>query len=124
MPCSPVHVSTNRGGRAGKSQAGAALGGAGTINQAIEDPMKAISLFSGAGGMDVGFRKAGFEVIWANDFDKAACKTYELNHGPHIHHGDLDELMPQLAALGKKGGIDCLFGGPPCQGFSVAGKMD
>ena len=86
--------------------------------------MKAISLFSGAGGMDVGFRKAGFEVIWANDFDKDACKTYELNHGPHIHHGDLDELMPQLAALGKKGGIDCLFGGPPCQGFSVAGKMD
>lgn len=86
--------------------------------------MKAISLFSGAGGMDVGFRKAGFEVIWANDFDKSACKTYELNHGPHIHHGDLDELMPQLAALGKRGGIDCLFGGPPCQGFSVAGKMD
>jgi DNA (cytosine-5)-methyltransferase 1 len=86
--------------------------------------MKAISLFSGAGGMDVGFRNAGFEIIWANDIDKDACETYRVNHGPHIHRGDLDGLMPQLEEIGKNEQITCLFGGPPCQGFSVAGKMD
>lgn len=86
--------------------------------------MKAVSLFSGAGGMDVGFRDAGFDIVWANDIDKDACETYRHNHGPHVHHGDLDELMPQLAELGQTQNLACLFGGPPCQGFSVAGKMD
>ena len=86
--------------------------------------MKAISLFSGAGGMDVGFRNAGFEIIWANDIDRDACETYRLNHGQHIHLGDLDGLMPQLEEIGRTEQITCLFGGPPCQGFSVAGKMD
>lgn len=83
--------------------------------------MKAVSLFTGAGGMDVGFRKVGFEIVWANDFDKDACETYRLNHGECIHHGNIDDLMP---ALKHAGDIACLFGGPPCQGFSVAGKMD
>lgn len=86
--------------------------------------MKAISLFTGAGGMDVGFRNAGFEIIWANDIDKDACNTYRKNHGPHIKHGNLDDLIPELEQIGKDQTIDCLFGGPPCQGFSVAGKMD
>lgn len=86
--------------------------------------MKAISLFSGAGGMDVGFRDAGFEIIWANDIDKDACETYRKNHGPHIKHGNLDDLIEQLNEIGKNQKVDCLFGGPPCQGFSVAGKMD
>lgn len=86
--------------------------------------MKAISLFSGAGGMDVGFRDAGFEIIWANDIDKDACGTYRENHGPHIHLGDLDDLMPQIEQIGRAEKVACLFGGPPCQGFSVAGKMD
>lgn len=86
--------------------------------------MKAISLFSGAGGMDVGFRDAGFEIVWANDMDKDACETYRLNHGEHIHLGDIDSLMPQLEEIGRTEKITCLFGGPPCQGFSVAGKMD
>lgn len=86
--------------------------------------MKAVSLFSGAGGMDVGFLKAGFDVIWANDFDKDACETYRLNHGDRIHHGSIDDLMPELKALGRTEDIACVFGGPPCQGFSVAGKMD
>ncbi|MCW0390028.1 DNA cytosine methyltransferase [Xanthomonas sacchari] len=86
--------------------------------------MKAVSLFTGAGGMDVGFIQAGFDVVWANDFDKDACETYRLNHGDHIHHGSIDDLMPELEALGRTGEVACLFGGPPCQGFSVAGKMD
>jgi len=81
----------------------------------------AISLFSGAGGMDVGFIEAGFEVKWANDFDKNACETYKQNIGNHIVNGDIDQLLYQLADFND---IDCIFGGPPCQGFSVAGRMD
>lgn len=82
---------------------------------------KAISLFSGAGGMDVGFMEAGFQIQWANDFDKDACATYRHNIGDHVVHGDIDELLNELNQFDD---IDCLFGGPPCQGFSVAGRMD
>lgn len=82
---------------------------------------EAISLFSGAGGMDVGFKKAGFNIRWANDFDKDSCSTYRLNIGDHIVNGDINELLPLLVRYQD---IDCLFGGPPCQGFSVAGRMD
>lgn len=83
---------------------------------------KAISLFSGAGGMDVGFVQAGFEVVWANDFDKDACETYKANFGDHITCGDINEHLGELDK--HAGAIDCLFGGPPCQGFSVAGNMN
>ncbi|MFZ4835895.1 DNA cytosine methyltransferase [Rouxiella sp. Mn2063] len=81
----------------------------------------AISLFSGAGGMDVGFKNAGFDVLWANDADRDACDTYRENFGEHIVLGDINNL---LNTLDKYKNIDCLFGGPPCQGFSVAGNMD
>lgn len=81
----------------------------------------AISLFCGAGGMDVGFTKAGYDVVWANDFNKDACATYAANFGPHVVCGDINELIP---TLDKFNNIDCVFGGPPCQGFSVAGRMD
>lgn len=80
-----------------------------------------ISLFCGAGGMDVGFKRAGFKTLWANDFDKDACATYSKNLGEHVEHGDINTF---IEGLGKYEGIDCLFGGPPCQGFSVAGNMD
>ncbi|NNM58526.1 MAG: DNA cytosine methyltransferase [Legionellales bacterium] len=81
----------------------------------------AISLFSGAGGLDVGFARNGFNVVWANDFDKDACLTYEANLGPHIECGDINTLFSKLT---KYKDVDIIFGGPPCQGFSVAGKMD
>lgn len=84
--------------------------------------MKTISLFSGAGGLDVGFKKAGFDIIWANDFDKDACETYKANIGEHIVCGDINELKKTIFAEIKN--IDVIIGGPPCQGFSVAGKMD
>lgn len=84
--------------------------------------MKAISLFSGAGGLDVGFKKAGFDIVWANDVDKDACETYRNNIGNHIHCGDIDQLKHNLYT--RKQRIDVVFGGPPCQGFSVAGKMN
>ena len=80
---------------------------------------KAVSLFSGAGGMDLGFRKAGFNIVWANDFNDAACDTYQTNLGKEIHRGSLMDY--DYASLPS---CDLVFGGPPCQGFSVAGKMD
>lgn len=84
--------------------------------------MKAISLFSGAGGLDVGFKKAGFSIVWANDFDKDACETYNLNIGNHVHCGNIELLKSVLYRNTQN--VDVVFGGPPCQGFSVAGKMD
>ena len=84
--------------------------------------MKAISLFSGAGGLDQGLTRAGFEVIFANDYDKNACATYEKNIGTHIKHGDIEDYKESLFQYRDK--IDLIAGGPPCQGFSVAGKMN
>ena len=81
----------------------------------------AVSLFAGAGGMDVGFERAGFNVVWANDIEPQSCSTYEANLGSQIVCGDINEY---LSSLNQYAGIDLVFGGPPCQGFSVAGKMD
>ncbi len=81
----------------------------------------AISLFTGAGGMDVGFRKAGFNIVWANELDEDACDTYSLNHNSTVIRGDLRDNVKELSNFSN---IDVVFGGPPCQGFSVAGKMD
>lgn len=83
--------------------------------------MKAISLFSGAGGLDVGFEKAGIKVVWANDFDKNATNTYALNHSSIVRTGDIRNYLDEISTLKD---IDVVFGGPPCQGFSIAGKMD
>lgn len=91
----------------------------------IEYSMKkitAVSLFSGAGGMDVGFERAGFEVVAANEMDSFACKTFRENHpGTTLLEGDIND---HISGLAKYKNIDVVFGGPPCQGFSVAGKMD
>ncbi len=83
--------------------------------------MKAISLYSGAGGLDIGFKKAGFDIVWANDYNKYACESYAKNIGGHIRCGDINEFFDELSGIKD---IDLAIGGPPCQGFSVAGKMD
>lgn len=81
-----------------------------------------VSLFTGAGGMDIGFTAAGFDVVWANELMPHAAATYELNHKPGVmRKGDLNQMLDSLPTSGE---IACVFGGPPCQGFSVAGKMD
>lgn len=81
----------------------------------------ALSLFSGAGGMDVGFSRAGFKIVFANEIDADACQTYRRSLGGEMHEGDLRDFIPTLH---RHQGVDLLFGGPPCQGFSVAGRMD
>ena len=68
-----------------------------------------VSLFSGCGGLDLGFSKAGFDVIWANEFDKAIWETYEKNH----RHTFLDRR--DLRQIGSQDIPDCIgiIGGPP-----------
>ncbi|WP_293928962.1 DNA cytosine methyltransferase [Sphingobacterium sp. UBA6320] len=83
--------------------------------------MKLLSLYSGAGGLDYGLTKAGFDVLWANDINKDACQTYKSNIGDHIFHGDISEIINDLSRFQD---VDLVAGGPPCQGFSVAGKMN
>lgn len=77
--------------------------------------MKIISLFAGAGGLDLGFHQAGFEISWAIDNDADAVKTYEKNLGGHAVLGDILEV--DFTKLDSPDGI---VGGFPCQGFSVA----
>ena len=86
---------------------------------------KGISLFSGAGGMDVGFENVGMEVIFANEINKDACATYAANHpNTHVVCDDIKNILNEIQTVGTENEIDIVFGGPPCQGFSVAGKMD
>ena len=76
-----------------------------------------VSLFAGIGGLDLGFEFAGFNLIWANDFDKYAAMTYRRNVGDHIVEGDIrlvkDSIPPH----------DVLIGGFPCQPFSSLGRQ-
>jgi len=77
--------------------------------------MKIVSLFSGAGGLDLGLIKSGHEIIWANDIDKNSCETYRMNIGNHIVYGDITAL--DLSIIPKS---EVIVGGFPCQGFSLA----
>lgn len=77
--------------------------------------MTITSLFSGAGGLDLGLIQAGNDVIWANDIDHDAVETYEANIGKHIVCEDIKTIP--LETVPKS---DVIVGGFPCQGFSLA----
>lgn len=78
-----------------------------------------ISLFSGGGGLDLGFKKSGFNIVYAIDIDKAAVESYKENIDSNIILEDL--LKIDLNSLPK---AQVVIGGPPCQSFSLVGKRD
>ena len=86
------------------------------IVQNHPDKLKVVSLFAGAGGMDLGFLNAGFEIIWANDFFEEAVNSYRKNIGKHMILGDITKISSDDIP----NGVDVIIGGFPCQGFSVA----
>lgn len=87
-----------------------------------------VSLFSGCGGMDLGFKggfsvlgrryaKQPFELVWANELNQAACRTYQRNIGEHVRQGDIWGMLDDLPNQ-----ADVVIGGFPCQDISVNGK--
>lgn len=85
--------------------------------------VRAVSLYSGAGGFDLGFEDVGFKIVYANELDVISAKTWIANRetNKHVmHQGDISSRIDEIAELSD---IDLVFGGPPCQGFSIAGKM-
>lgn len=87
------------------------------------------SLFAGCGGMDLGFvggftflgkefGRTGFDIVWANELNPAACKTYRRNLGDHVICGDIKNVIDSIP-----NGVDVIMGGFPCQDISINGKM-
>jgi DNA (cytosine-5)-methyltransferase 1 len=85
------------------------------INRSQDTGLRFISLYCGAGGLDLGFYRAGFNPVQSIDINKEAIKTYKSVFSEHeVLCGDASKLRPKKA-------VDLVIGGPPCQGFSVAG---
>lgn len=80
--------------------------------------MEVVSLFSGCGGLDLGFTKAGFKLIYANDNDKTVWETFEKNHSIRIDKRSLFDIESDEIPHS-----DGIIGGPPCQSWSLAGAM-
>lgn len=86
--------------------------------------MNVISLFSGCGGLDLGFEKAGFEVPVANEFDPTIFATFKANHPKtHLIEGDVRQITKKDIEPFINGEVDGIIGGPPCQSWSEAGAL-
>lgn len=81
--------------------------------------MNIVSFFAGAGGLDLGFEQAGFNVIWANEYDKEIWETYEKNH----KNTKLDRRSIVNIRESEVPDCDGIIGGPPCQSWSEAGAL-
>ncbi|KAB8126060.1 DNA cytosine methyltransferase [Gracilibacillus oryzae] len=85
-----------------------------------------VDLFCGAGGLSLGFTQEGFRVVFANDIDKAALRTYSFNHpeidGKRVTLGGIEDIAHNIHHyIGDS--VDVIAGGPPCQGFSTANRQ-
>ena len=96
----------------------------------MKQQLTCVDLFCGAGGFSRGFLDAGYDVVLGVDYDDAALETFQRNHGnTHAMKLDLydekniDVIVQYLKSIGISD-LDVLIGGPPCQGFSYAGKME
>lgn len=86
--------------------------------------MNILSLFSGCGGLDLGFERAGFNIPVANEFDPAIYETFKANHPKtHLVEGDVRQITKENILPFVKGDIDGIIGGPPCQSWSEAGSL-
>lgn len=80
------------------------------------EQLSVVSLFAGAGGLDTGLEMAGFNIVWANEYDGDACETYSANHKrTYVERGDVRKVDSFPKA-------EMVVGGYPCQGFSLAGN--
>lgn len=86
--------------------------------------MNVISLFSGCGGLDLGFERAGFNIPVANEFDKTIWETFKVNHpNTKLIEGDVRNITKADIVEYFDGEIDGIIGGPPCQSWSEAGSL-
>src|SRR5699024_11311059 len=94
-----------------------------------------VSLYAGAGGLDIGFALAGFVPLWVSELDPTALATHDkafvrmANERPHLRDRSYTSRPGDLLAIPDserpgEGSADLIIGGPPCQGFSVAGKVE
>ena len=86
--------------------------------------MNVISLFSGCGGLDLGFEKAGFHIPVANEYDRSIYETFKNNHrNTHLVEGDIRQITKEDISQFITGDVDGIIGGPPCQSWSEAGAL-
>ena len=85
--------------------------------------IRTLSLFSGGGGLDIGFEEADFQILFATDFNRECCQTLRINRGNTLAENliveECDINALDLEALPHN--IDMIIGGPPCQSFSASG---
>lgn len=86
--------------------------------------MNVLSLFSGCGGLDLGFERAGFNIPVANEYDPTIYETFKRNHPKtHLIEGDIRQVTKEDISPFISGEIDGIIGGPPCQSWSEAGSL-
>ncbi len=82
--------------------------------------LRIAAFFSGAGGLDLGFEQAGFDIAWANEYDKGIWATYRHNHpNTYLDERSITDIKPEDIG----GNVDGMIGGPPCQSWSLGGAM-